>query len=80
MHRALYIVALTPAVLMAAPADSVSFAKSIQPFLATNCYGCHNAKLKSGEVDLTSYRSAEAITAARMKCRRRARLVRRSRI
>lgn len=39
-----------------------AFEKIIQPFLADNCYACHNAKRNSGEVNLEQYRSAAAIT------------------
>lgn len=37
------------------------FEKAVQPFLARNCYSCHNAKLQSGSLDLTSYTSTAAV-------------------
>ncbi|HMV50949.1 MAG TPA: DUF1592 domain-containing protein [Blastocatellia bacterium] len=37
------------------------FEKSIQPFLAENCYACHNAKRASGELNLELYKTAAAI-------------------
>lgn len=40
------------------PAD---FQQGLQPFLATHCYGCHNAEMKSGEVNLETTKSATAI-------------------
>ncbi len=38
-----------------------SFEKSFQPFLAENCYACHNAKRASGELNLESYKTVAAI-------------------
>ena len=57
MYCALSALLLLPVAATAAD----SFTKSIQPFFATNCYGCHNSKLKSGELDLTSYTSSESV-------------------
>ncbi|MGH9628504.1 MAG: DUF1587 domain-containing protein, partial [Bryobacteraceae bacterium] len=31
---------------------SASFEQTVKPFMAKNCFMCHNAKMKSGEVDL----------------------------
>jgi mono/diheme cytochrome c family protein len=47
--------AITPA-LSGAGADT--YRKSVQPVLARACYGCHNAKLKTADLDLESLRSA----------------------
>lgn len=52
------LVAATPA----GQIDSASFASSVQPFLAKNCYGCHNAKLQSGGLNLQSYATADAVS------------------
>src|SRR2546423_15596818 len=38
-----------------------SFKRIIQPFIAENCLGCHNAKTKTGGLDLESFRSTEDI-------------------
>jgi mono/diheme cytochrome c family protein len=38
--------------------DRADFEKTIQPFLADNCYACHNEKRKSGELNLTAYKTA----------------------
>lgn len=45
----------------ARPAELASFRKIVQPFVAKNCNGCHNAKLKSGEVDLQRFQSIEML-------------------
>jgi mono/diheme cytochrome c family protein len=36
----------------AGAADDASFQKTVQPFLAKNCIGCHNEKLKSANLSL----------------------------
>jgi len=41
---------------------AVAFAKSVRPFLAKNCYGCHNARLQSGKLDLEAYKTAPSMT------------------
>jgi len=38
------------------------FEKSVRPFLAKNCYGCHNSKLQSGKLNLESYKTASSLT------------------
>ena len=40
------------------------FQKSIQPFLAKNCLGCHSSKLKVGGLDLESYKTSASVTDA----------------
>jgi mono/diheme cytochrome c family protein len=42
-----------------------AFDQTIQPFLAENCYGCHNARNASGGLNLTDFRSATALTEKR---------------
>lgn len=37
------------------------FEKTVQPFLGKNCAGCHNAKLKTADLDITSAKTAAAI-------------------
>ena len=36
-----------------------SFDKDVQPFLAKNCYACHNEKLSTANLNLTAYTSDE---------------------
>ena len=68
MYRALYILFLLTGISMAATqGDPTLFTKSIQPFLAKNCYNCHNSKLQSGELNLTVYTDAESVIANRMQ-------------
>ncbi|MBI1897889.1 MAG: DUF1592 domain-containing protein [Acidobacteria bacterium] len=53
----------TPAKPRAVPArraPAATFDKTVQPFLATTCFACHNEKLKSGELDLKSRAAAPA--------------------
>src|SRR5207247_1871869 len=38
------------------------FARSVQPFLASTCYMCHNAELKSGGLNLQALQTASSIT------------------
>ena len=40
---------------------SLDFGKSIQPFFAKNCYGCHSSQLKTGGLDLQVYTTAAAV-------------------
>jgi hypothetical protein len=40
-----------------------NFDSAVQPFLAKNCYGCHNEKLSSGQLNLTQYKTRTAIAA-----------------
>jgi 5-(carboxyamino)imidazole ribonucleotide mutase len=40
---------------------SAGFDTAVQPFLATQCYGCHNQKLSSGTLDLTQFKKAGSI-------------------
>lgn len=41
----------------------VAFAKTVQPFLASNCVGCHNAKNKTANLDLQQFGSVESVRA-----------------
>jgi mono/diheme cytochrome c family protein len=47
-----------------------SFARSVQPFLAQNCYACHNAQIKTGGLNLEAYKTAASITQDREKWER----------
>jgi len=42
-----------------------SFDSAVKPFLAKNCYGCHNEKLSSGSLDLTQFKTSASIAAHR---------------
>src|SRR5215467_12878347 len=42
-----------------------TFDKSVQPFLAKNCYACHNPETKSGGLNLKAYRNADSLRADR---------------
>jgi hypothetical protein len=37
------------------------YLKSVQPLLARSCYGCHNAKLKTADLDLEQFRASAAV-------------------
>jgi mono/diheme cytochrome c family protein len=50
-----------PALGMGASASD-SFESAIQPLLAQNCYSCHNEKLKSGDLNLKAFTSADAVS------------------
>ncbi|HEU4387431.1 MAG TPA: DUF1592 domain-containing protein [Blastocatellia bacterium] len=41
--------------------SSASFEKTVQPFLSENCYVCHNAGLKSGNLNLESYKTEASV-------------------
>jgi mono/diheme cytochrome c family protein len=45
--------------------DTATFATSIQPFFAKNCYACHNPKLNTGGLNLQAYTSAILFSQAR---------------
>lgn len=37
------------------------FSKSVQPFLASHCYACHNEKLKTADVNLAGFKTAKSV-------------------
>jgi mono/diheme cytochrome c family protein len=41
--------------------SATEFEKTILPFLAANCYGCHNQGYKSGGLDLEAYKTAASV-------------------
>jgi hypothetical protein len=41
----------------------IAFAKTVQPFLSANCVGCHNAKMKTANLDLQQFTSVESVRA-----------------
>ena len=43
--------------------SEAAFAKTVQPFLAGNCVGCHNAKTKTANLDLTQFDSVQSVRA-----------------
>lgn len=40
-----------------------TFAKTVQPFLAGHCVGCHNAKVKTANLDLAQFDSVQSVRA-----------------
>lgn len=40
-----------------------AFTKTVQPFLAGNCVGCHNAKVKTANLDLAQFDSVQSVRA-----------------
>jgi len=42
-------------------ADDAAFQETVKPFLARNCYACHNEGVKIADVDLEAYDTAEAL-------------------
>ena len=70
LFRAAIILALTPLFWLALgfPVQQAqhtpsggSFEQAIQPFFAAHCYGCHNAQLPSGSLNLEAASTAAAI-------------------
>ncbi len=51
-------------------ANALTFDKTILPFLAANCYGCHNARLQSGGLNLEAYKTRNAVLQDRDKWER----------
>ncbi len=49
-----------------APRDA-GFEQSLQPFLATHCYGCHNAEMKTGGLNLEAYPTTASLLQDRDK-------------
>jgi len=48
-----------------AQSASSDFGKSVLPFLVENCYACHNARRKSGELNLEQYKTAASMARER---------------
>ena len=66
LKRYLCLAVLTLLVSAGAPAPQETpspgpFDKTVKPVLAKSCYGCHNQKLKSGDLDLMSLNTAESV-------------------
>ncbi len=64
--RAVLLIALAALIAFATPQakaapSSPSFEATVQPFLAKNCYTCHNPELSSGGMDLTQYKTRAAV-------------------
>ena len=49
------------AALFAAGDGAPGYDKAVQPFLAKNCYMCHNAKSSAGDLNLEQYKTAGAL-------------------
>ncbi|MEO6727268.1 MAG: DUF1592 domain-containing protein [Blastocatellia bacterium] len=48
------------------PRDA-GFEQTIQPFLVANCYGCHDAQMKSGGLNLEAFQTAASVIQNREK-------------
>src|SRR5690349_7790106 len=59
MIRALFACLLAGSLVAQTP--SPSFEKSVQPFLAKNCYACHNSKVNTADVDLQQFKTSDSI-------------------
>src|SRR5260370_3265707 len=57
LTRMLVILGVLP---WACLASNSSFEKMVQPFLKTNCFLCHNAKMKVGGLSLDGYTNTRA--------------------
>src|SRR4051812_50101822 len=44
-----------PSAAAAGPAKPVSFINDVAPILKEKCYACHDAKKRSGKLEMTSY-------------------------
>src|SRR2546422_10697647 len=51
----------SPSVAPSVAPSAADFDQSVLPFLSSNCYLCHNAKLKSGGLNLEAYQTAASI-------------------
>jgi cytochrome c553 len=65
-HGLLALCSITLVSLAAAPQKkaaeaSAEFGKTVQPFLAKSCYGCHNDKLKSGDLSIAALNRADSV-------------------
>jgi len=59
------------------PADETpGFEQTVQPFLAENCYTCHNADLASGGLNLERYKNSSTVLEDREQWQRIARRIR----
>jgi mono/diheme cytochrome c family protein len=47
--------------------SETEFASMIRPFLDANCYGCHNAEMASGGLNLEAYTTAASLIKDRLK-------------
>jgi hypothetical protein len=50
-----------------ASAAAAQFDKAIKPFLANNCYECHDSVTMSGDLDLTSYKTVASVLEGRKR-------------
>jgi hypothetical protein len=54
-----FAILVTPLCAFGAGVDT--YGKSVQPFLARSCYGCHNSKLKTADLDLETFRTSPSV-------------------
>lgn len=50
-----WLLFVTPSTALAQPKGPVSFINDVAPILQKNCFACHDAKKRSGKLDMTSY-------------------------
>src|SRR3984885_14127913 len=65
-HRALSIllaIAALPAAEAATPALQQQFERSVRPFVAKYCVGCHSGQMPAGQFDLKAYATVGMVTA-----------------
>src|SRR4051794_4781020 len=43
------------------PAKADQFQTTVQPFLAKNCYSCHNTKVRVADLDVQGYKTAASV-------------------
>ncbi|MEZ5355318.1 MAG: DUF1592 domain-containing protein [Bryobacteraceae bacterium] len=61
---ALAALAVFAGVAGSAPTDQAvtgQFEKSVRPLLQRSCYGCHNSKVKSGDLDLVAFKTVDSL-------------------
>lgn len=64
-RRPWVLAALLSPALLAAPgrADDSRYETTVQPFLASKCYACHNARMKTADLNLEAFKTREAMLA-----------------
>lgn len=70
LRVSVFILCLVPAVFADTPKSSRAkatpeavFTSTVQPFLAGNCVACHNARVKTANLDLQPLLSADSVKA-----------------
>ena len=63
MWLAFVLLGAAPAFPATSRTPEAAFTKTVQPFLAANCTGCHNSRAKVANLDLQQFTSAESVRA-----------------